>query len=185
MFLASSDTALLGTKPSLSLESFMHSIAFRLHSKKVFMHKYRCAKEHAIARTSHRAFRLVQRCLLLGLMVAVSLEGQQSSPAAPVWTGVVRTAAGESVAGAKVTVYTAAAKEKITAVTGSDGRFAIADVRPGPHTVSVQLPGRLPTASTGVDITGMPVVLTVSDQNVLSIAAETQAASKVSNVASE
>ena len=30
----------------------------------------------------------------------------------------------------------------MTAVTGSDGRFAIADIRPGPHTVSVQLPGR-------------------------------------------
>jgi hypothetical protein len=70
-------------------------------------------------------------------MVAVSLEAQQSSPPAPAWTGVVRTAAGEPVTGAKVTVFSAAAKEKITAVTGSDGRFAIADIRPGPHSVNL------------------------------------------------
>src|SRR5437899_8815337 len=117
------------------------------------MYEFRYEKEHVMARTFHKAFRLIERCLLLGLMVAVSLEAQQSSPSAPAWTGVVRTAAGKPVAGAKVTVYTPAAKEKMTAVTGSDGSFAIADLRPGPHTVSVQLPGRGPTASTGVDIT--------------------------------
>jgi hypothetical protein len=160
----------------------MRSIAFRVHSRKFVMYEFRYAKEHAIARTFHKAFQLVERCLLLGLMVAVSLEAQQSSPSAPAWTGVVRTAAGEPVAGAKVTVYTAAAKEKMTAVTGSDGRFAIADIRPGPHTVSVERPGRGPTASTGVDITGIAVVLTLSDQNVLSIGANPQTpAAGVSN----
>src|ERR1700731_4097961 len=145
------------------------------------MHEYRYAKAHAIARTFHNAFRLVERCLLVGLMVVVSLEAQQSSPSAPAGTGVVRTAAGEPVAGAKVTVYTAAAKEKMTAVTGSDGRFAIADIRRGPNRVSVQLPGRGPTASIGVDITGLAVVLTVSDQNVLSIGANPQTSAGVSN----
>src|ERR1700731_4668793 len=145
------------------------------------MYEFRYAKEHAIARTFHKPCRLVERCLLLGLMVAVSLEAQQSSPSAPAGTGVVRTAAGEPVAGAKVTVYTAAAKEKMTAVTGSDGRFAIADIRRGPNRVSVQLPGRGPTASIGVDITGLAVVLTVSDQNVLSIGANPQTSAGVSN----
>ncbi len=146
------------------------------------MYEFRYAKVHAIARTFHKASRLVEGCLLLGLMVAISLEAQQSSPSAPAWTGVLRTAAGEPVAGAKVTVYTAAAREPMTAVTGSDGRFAIADIRPGPHTLSVQLPGRGPTASTGANITGRAVVLTVSDQNVLSIAANPQtSAAEVSN----
>jgi hypothetical protein len=54
----------------------------------------------------HKAFRLIAKCLLLGLMVAVSLEAQQRVPSAPAWTGVVRTAAGEPVAGAKVTIFT-------------------------------------------------------------------------------
>jgi hypothetical protein len=71
------------------------------------MYEFRCAKEHAIARISRKAFRLIEKYLLFGLMVAVSLEAQQSSPSAPAWTGVVRTAAGEPVAGAKVAVYTA------------------------------------------------------------------------------
>src|SRR6202047_2075568 len=135
------------------------------------MHEYRCAKEHVIARAFHKAFRLIKKYLLLGLMVAISLEAQQSVPSAPAWAGVVRTAAGKPVAGAKVTVYRGGAKENLTAVSGSDGRFAIADIRPGPHTVSVQLPGRGPTAPAAVDIIGITVVLTVSDQNVLSIGA--------------
>src|SRR5580700_10920580 len=134
------------------------------------MRKYRSVKEHVIPRPFHRAFRSIRKCLLLGLMVAVSLEAQQSLPSAPAWTGVVRTAAGESVAGAKVTVYTPAAEESLAAVTGTDGRFAISDIRLGRHNVTVQLPGRGPTAPEAVDITGITVVLTVSDQNVLSIA---------------
>src|SRR5271155_2293736 len=134
----------------------------------------RHAEEHAITRTFHKAFRLIEKCLLLGLMAAVSLEAQQSSPSAAAWTGVVRAAASGPVAGAKVTVYAPTAKEKLTAVTGTDGRFAIADIRLGPHTVSVQLPGRSPTAPAAVDILGITVVLTVSDQNVLAIAVNPQ-----------
>src|SRR6201984_3477635 len=182
LFRASSDHARPSRKSSLSLKSFMRSIAFRLHSRKFVMYEFRYAEEHAIARTFHKAFRLVERCLLLGLMVAVSLEAQQSSPSAPAWTGVVRTAAGEPVAGAKVTVFTPGDKKNLPAVTGTDGRFAIADIRPGPHTVSVQLPGRGPTASTGVDITGITVVPTVSNQHALSITANPQTpAAGVSN----
>src|SRR6201993_3184948 len=159
----------------------MRSIAFRFHSRKFVMYEFRYPKEHAIARTFHKALRLIKRCLLLGLMVAVSLEAQQSSPSAPPWTGLVRTAAGEPVAGANVTVFSAVAKERMTAVAGSDGRFAIVDIRPGPHTVTVQLPGRGPTASIGVDITDIAVVLTVSNQNVLSIAANPQPSAGVSS----
>src|ERR1700730_11261731 len=152
-----------------AIKGFMHPIAFRLHSRKFFMHEFRYAKEHVTARTFHKVFRLIKKYLLLGLLVAIALKAQQSSPSAPAWAGVVRTAAGEPVAGAKVTVFTPGAKKNPTAVTGTDGRFAIADIPPGPHTVSVQLPGRGPTASTGVDVTGRAVVLTVSDQNALSI----------------
>jgi len=136
------------------------------------MHEF--PKEHVIARTFHQAFRLIKKSLLSGLMVAVSLKAQQSAPSPPAWTGVVRTAAGEPVAGAKVTVYPPTAKENLTAVTGTDGRFAIADLRLGPNRVSVQMPGRGPTGQVVVNITSVPIVLTVSDQNVLSIAANPQ-----------
>ncbi len=145
------------------------------------MHEFHYAKEHVIARAFHKAFRLIKNYLLLGLLVAITLKAQQSSPSAQAWSGVVRTSAGEPVAGAKVTVFTSGAKKNPTAVTGTDGRFAIADIRPGPHNVSVQLPGRGPTASTGVDIAGIAAVLTVSDQNVLSIAANPQTSAGVSN----
>ena len=146
------------------------------------MHEFRYAKEHVIARTFHKAFRLIKKYLLLGLLVATALKAQQSSPFAQAWAGVVHTAAGEPVAGAKVTVFTPGAKKNLTAVTGTDGRFAIADIRLGPHKVSVQLPGRGPTAPAAVDILGLTVVLTVSDQNALSIAANPQTpAAGVSN----
>src|ERR1700757_360941 len=103
------------------------------------MREYHYAREHATVRLFHKAFRLAETCLLLGLMVAVSLEAQSSRPA-PAWTGVVLTTAGAPVAGAKVTVFSTAAKKKVTAITGSDGSFAIAHIPPGPHTVTVQLP---------------------------------------------
>ena len=139
-------------------------------------------RAHATPRTFHTAFRLIEKYLLLGLMVAIALRAQQSSPFASAWAGVVRTAAGEPVAGAKVTVFAPAAKENLTAVTRTDGRFAIADIRLGPHSVSVQLPGQGPTAPVSVNIIGVTVVLTVSDQNVLSIAANPQTpAAGVSN----
>src|SRR6202161_3595799 len=164
-----------------AIKGFMHAIAFRLHSRKFCMHEYHDAKEHAIARGFHKAFRLIEKGLLLGLMVAVPVEAQQSAPAPPTWAGVVRTVAGEPVVGAKVTVYTPTAKANLTAVTGADGKFAIARITRGPHNVSVQLPGRGPTVAVAVDITDLTIVLTVSGQNVLSIAANPQTSAGTSN----
>src|SRR5258705_3806301 len=67
LFLAASDNARHSRKSSLSLKSFMRSIAFRLHSRKFVMYEFRYAKEHAIAQTFRKAFQLVETCLLLGL----------------------------------------------------------------------------------------------------------------------
>ena len=110
------------------------------------------------------------------MMIAVPLNAQQSVPPAMGWTGMVRTAAGQPVAGAKVTVFTSNtndAKQR-TSVTGNDGRFAIANVTQGLHNLTVQVPGRGPTPPLAVNITGRAVVLTVSDQNVLLITADAQ-----------
>ena len=159
------------------------------------MHEYRHPKEQALGRALHKALRLMQNCLLLGLMAAISLDAQQNSSSAPTWTGVVRTVAGKPVAKAKVTLFIPTAKEsQLTAVTGADGKFTIARIAPGPHNVSVQLPGRGPTGQVVVNITSVTIVLTVSDQNVLSIAANPQvppadvsnaSSSGTSNTASE
>src|SRR6202167_1349935 len=164
-----------------AIKDFMHAIAFRLHSRKFFMREFHYAKEHVIARTFHEAYRAIKKYLLLGLLLAIALKAQPSSPPAQVWAGIVRTAAGEPVAGAKVTVFTSGAKKNPTAVTGTDGRFAIADLRLGPNRVSVQMPGRGPTGKVGVNITSVTVVLTVSDQNMLSIAANPETFAGVSN----
>src|SRR5580692_9287231 len=164
-----------------AIKGFMHAIAFRIHSRKFFMHEFHYAKEHVIARTFHKAFRLIRKYLLLGMLAATALEAQQSPPSPQAWAGVVRTTAGEPVAGAKVTVFSSGAKKNPTAVTGTDGRFAIADLRPGPNRVSVQMPGRGPTGQVVVNITSVTIVLTVSDQNVLSIDANPQSSAGASN----
>jgi len=145
------------------------------------MREFHHAKERVIARTFHKAFRLIKKYLLLGLLVASALKAQQSSPPAQAWAGVVRSAAGEPVAGAKVTVFTSGAKKNQNAVTGTDGRFAIADLRLGPSRVSVKMPGRGPTGQVVVNISSVMIVLTVSDQNELSIAVNPQTSAGVSN----
>src|SRR5271154_2920234 len=123
-------------------KGFMQPIALCYHSRRFFVHEFHCAKEHVVARNLHKAFRLMGKYLLIGLTVAIALKAQQSSPSAAAWAGAVRTAAGEPVAGAKVTVFTRGAKKNRTAVTGADGKFAFAEIRLGPRKVSVQLPGR-------------------------------------------
>ena len=84
------------------------------------MLEFRYAEEYVISRSLRKTLRLIVKYLLLGLMVAVLLDAQQSSPSVPAWTGVLYTAAGEPVAGATVTVSAVAAKEKMTALTASD-----------------------------------------------------------------
>jgi hypothetical protein len=123
------------------------------------------------ARTLHKVACFAETVLALGIMVTVSLSAQQSAPSATTWTGVVRTAAGQTVAGAKVTVFTTQEKQQ-TAVTVTDGKFAIEAVAEGPHTVTVELPGLHPTAPIAVSVTGARVMLTVSDQNTLSVATQ-------------
>src|ERR1700691_113072 len=134
-----------------------------------------------MARTFNKVLRSVERFALCSLIaIAVPLNAQQA--ATTTWTGVVRTTAGRTVPGAKVTVSTMGKKQ--TAITGSDGKFSIESVAQEPHTVTVQLTGQGPTTPLAVNISSASVALTVSDQNVLSIAVNPQAASKVSNVAS-
>ena len=132
-----------------------------------------------MARSFHKILRLLEG-LLLVLVSAAPLTAQQ---AATVWSGVVRSAIGQPVAGASVMVSTTPGKHQ-TAVTGTRGQFAIKGLASGPHAVTVQLPGRRPTAPVVLDIGNASVALTVSDQDVLSVEVNPQAASEASNEAS-
>src|ERR1700734_2357153 len=134
-----------------------------------------------MARTFDKVLRSVERVAFCCLIATVPLNAQQA--ATTTWSGVVRTAAGQSVRGAKVTVSTTTGKKQ-SAITGADGKLSIGSVAQGPHTVTVQLTGHGPTTPLAVNISSASVSLTVSDQNVLSIAVNPQAASKVSNAAS-
>ena len=132
-----------------------------------------------MARTFHKVLRSLERFVFWSLMgIAVPLNAQPGTT----WTGVVRTSAGQPTAGAKVTVSTIQEKQQ-TAVTGTNGEFAIEGLAIGPHAVTVQMAGRSPTKPVPVNITSASVALTVSDQNVLSIVVNPQATLGVSNAA--
>jgi len=132
-----------------------------------------------MARSFHKIQRLLEG-LLLVLVSAAPLTAQQATT---IWSGVVRSAIGQPVAGASVIVSTTPGKQQ-TAVTGTRGQFAMTGLASGPHTVTVQLPGRRPTAPVALDIGHASVALTVSDQDVLSVEVNPQAASGASNAAS-
>ena len=126
----------------------------------------------------HNVFRLEK--LLLVIVVAVPLFAQHQAG----WSGIVRTVAGQPIAGARVTVLGTAEDQPRISVSGNDGRFTITGVAPGPHRVTVQLPGQSATAPAAVEITSARVLLTLSDQNVLTVGADPQATANGSSTAS-
>lgn len=115
---------------------------------------------------------------LAGVLLALPLGAQGTSGAA--LTGIVRTPRGVSDAGARVTVTTTGAfRKRRTAVTGAGGHFRIQAVAPGQYSITVQLPGRPPTAPSAAAIGSAPLLLTVSDQNMLTVSVEPQAPTPV------
>ncbi|MGB7135428.1 MAG: carboxypeptidase-like regulatory domain-containing protein, partial [Acidobacteriaceae bacterium] len=105
---------------------------------------------------------------LAGWLAAAPLLAQS-----PVFSGVVRTTAGQPAGGATVEVFAAdASGARHTGVSRADGRFTVAGVMPGPHRVAVQIPGRVATAAIALRVTGASVVLTVSEENQLSVEGE-------------
>ena len=135
---------------------------------------------HLQKRSPAWAILLAAACLV-GFLTSISADAQVTSEPLAALTGTVRTTAGTPVADAKVTILAAETQQELrTAVTAADGRFTVEAIAAGRYSVTVQLPGRPPTAPFAVNVAGAAVVLTVSDQNTLTITAESEAPAPVS-----
>lgn len=116
--------------------------------------------------------RLIACSLLLALMTMLPASAQPEAPRREVWSGLVRTAHGQPLAGATVMASERKAPgRRHRAVTTPDGRFVMRNVVSGSYLVTVRAPGRATSAPAEVEVTGAAVALTLSDQNTLMVSA--------------
>ena len=112
-------------------------------------------------------------------MAALTLAGihaQEVARSRAALTGVVRTAAGQPVAGATViAIGPETEPQKHTAVTAANGGFTIAGLVSGRYSVMVRVSGKAATSPAAIDVTGAAVGLTISADNMLSAASSPQA----------
>jgi hypothetical protein len=142
------------------------------HSEKELNGSSSASNFVAVGEQLKRPIRQTSMLLLVSAMVAILLAASLGAQVISV-IGVVRTTSGAPVAGATVTVIaTGTQQESRAAFTRADGHFTLASVPPGPYIIAVQLPGRPPTAASPINVTDVRMVITVSDQNTLTIAAE-------------
>jgi Carboxypeptidase regulatory-like domain len=135
------------------------------HSENRSLHRIRFSGRSPLRALLHRAV-----CCLAALMIAMPLGAQVASGPSTALTGVVRTAAGVPVVGARVTVAKAGARQKRrTTVSGTGGRFMLEPIVPGRYNVIVQLPGRPSTIPSAVTVGEASLVFTVSAQNLLTV----------------
>jgi hypothetical protein len=103
--------------------------------------------------------------LCLACVLARSARAQQPAP----WSGVVRTPAGQPVAGATV-VLTREARS-VTVITRPDGSFSFASLAPGHYSLVVRQAQLPATPAVLISLPGTSVTVTVTDQNTASLAA--------------
>ncbi len=105
---------------------------------------------------------------LLLLLLCSGLPAQNTP--LPSWRGVLRNTGRAPIASA--TVFLKGRDRAIEARTGDDGRFQVKDVAPGSYGLSVEVNHRLVVSAEQVSIAAAapPVVITLSDQGVLSLA---------------
>ncbi len=106
---------------------------------------------------------------LLGSLLFTSPQWAQQTTVIRGWGGVLRNSSGQPIAGA--TIVLSGGGGLRTTVTRSDGSFSFLAVPPGRHRLAVRLKGRPATAAIAFGLPAVAIVLTLSDQNTLSISA--------------
>jgi hypothetical protein len=97
--------------------------------------------------------RLLSGCPFLAIVLAWSLAPQASAQVTSgALSGLVTDESGGVLPGASVEAVHEPTGTKYSAVTGTDGRYSILNVRVGPYTVSVTLSGFKPQSQRGVEV---------------------------------
>jgi hypothetical protein len=105
--------------------------------------------------------------LILVAALTPALRGQQA--AMPFWSGILRDTSGKPISGATVELF--AGGQTHTALTSSDGAFSFLILLPGHYSLDVRLHGqRNATAAASLDLPAGSIVLSLTDQNTLSVA---------------
>ncbi len=128
-----------------------------------------CAGNCGIDRQERRGcrLRLAPGVLLAAWLMTGAAWAQQAAMNA-MWSGMVRDASGQPIAGAVVEVSGEGAVR--TAVTDAEGGFRFENLRMGKHRVAVRAPGRAATAAVVVEAPAGSVTLTVTNENTLTVA---------------
>ena len=118
---------------------------------------------------------------LVAFLLPVALRSQavQAAPSAQTatawitWGGVLHNSAGQPVAGATLllTSETSVGQGgRLSATTQPDGSFGFPKVLPGRYSLVIQQPGKPATTAVTVSLPGPGIVLTLSEQNIVSVA---------------
>ncbi len=104
-------------------------------------------------------------CLLQCLCFAAVDWAQSTSVTS--WGGVLHNASGQPVAGATIEIPTGSGER--TAQTQSDGTFIFPNIATGPHRLTIRIHGKHALAAVPIEVGASSIVLTVSDQNTVSV----------------
>ncbi|MDR3740391.1 MAG: carboxypeptidase regulatory-like domain-containing protein [Terracidiphilus sp.] len=114
----------------------------------------------------------MQGWLVVALMCAVACAAQAQA----VWQGLLRTASGAPIAGAKVMLVSAGARGEAT--TGADGRFALTALPAGEYRLTIETEGKRAEYAVPVELAaGAPAaVITLSSRGEITLATQAAAA---------
>lgn len=113
----------------------------------------------------------VLRGCALGWVIALAMgcwvAGTAWAQATVAWSGVVQSAAGQPVVGAKVLLR--GTQEAQTANTGTDGHFRFSDIPSGHYDLKVQQRGGAATAAIPIELPHASVTIVVTESNALTL----------------